>query len=163
MTSIAVPQVWQPSNARRVALDGLLPLPRGALPSDVPPLVWPAKDPADVLDYALDASAALAGDPSDRVVTVGVVIVPNLSPADLQLGSVVADGGVATMWLSGGQIGIVYSVQITLSTLHGRIIGRSVLLPVLQIATAAPPTNMLTTAAGAVITDLNGNPILVGS
>ena len=163
MSTIAVPQVWQPSDARTVALEGMLPLPRGVLPADVPPLVWPAKDPSDVLDYALDASAALSGDPSDRVVTAAVAIVPNLSAADLLLGNVFAEGGVVAMWLSGGQAGTVYAVQITLSTLHGRIIARTVLLPVQQMATAAPQTNMLTTGAGAIITDLNGNPILVGS
>ncbi len=163
MTTTAVPQVWLPSNARTVTLDGLIALPRGALPSDLPPLVWPAKDPSDVLDYALDLSAALSGDPGDRIVTVGATITPNLSSADLWLGNIVADGGVVAMWLSGGQVGTVYAVQITVSTLHGRIIGRSVLLPVQLLATAAPPTNMLTNSAGAVITDLNGNPILVGS
>ena len=43
-----VSQLWQPSTARSVTLDGLLPLPRGVIPSDLPPLVWPAKDPEAV-------------------------------------------------------------------------------------------------------------------
>jgi ribosomal protein S28E/S33 len=163
MTTTAVPQVWRPSGARMVALDGLLPLPRGVLPSDLPPLVWPAKDPADVLDYALDATAALAGDETDRVATVAVTIVPQASSADLQLGNVVADGAVVVMWLSGGQAGTVYAVQVTLSTLNGRIIGRTVLLPVQQMAAVQPPAGVLTTEAGAIVTDQNGNPILVGA
>jgi hypothetical protein len=163
MTTTAIPQVWRPSGARMVALDGALPLPRGVVPGDVPPLVWPAKDPADVLDFALDATAALAGDSTDRIVTVAVTLVPNASPADLRLGNVVADGAVVVMWLSGGQAGTVYSVQVTLSTLNGRIIGRTVLLPVQQMAAVPPPTSVLTTDAGAVVTDQNGNPILVGA
>jgi hypothetical protein len=67
------------------------------------------------------------------------------------------------MWLSSGQAGTVYAIQITLSTLNGRIIGRTVLLPVLEMAAVAPPASVLTTDAGAIVTDQNGNPILVGS
>lgn len=163
MTTTAVPQVWRPSGARLVALDGMLPLPRGVLPSDVPPLVWPAKDPGDVLDFALDATAALAGDSTDRIATVNVTIVPQASAADVQLGNMLADGAVVVMWLSGGQAGTVYSVQITLSTLNGRIIGRTVLLSVQEMAAVQPPAGVLTTDVGAVVTDQNGNPILIGA
>lgn len=133
------------------------------LPSDVPPLVWPAKDPGDVLDFALDATAALAGDTTDRIATVAVTLVPDASGADLQLGNVVADGAVVVMWLSSGQAGTVYSVQVTMSTVNGRIIGRTVLLPVQEMAAVAPPASVLTTSAGAIVTDQNGNPILVGA
>ena len=159
----AVNQVWRPSAARLVTLEGMLPLPRGVLPSDVPPLVWPAKDPGDVLDYALDATAALAGDTTDRIATAAVTLVPDASSADLQLGNIVADGAVVIIWLSGGQAGTVYSVQISISTLSGRIIGRTVLLPVQELAAVPPPASILTTEAGAVITDQNGNPILIGA
>jgi len=162
MTTTAVPQVARPSAARRVALDAPLPLPRGLVPSDVPPLVWPAKDPGDVLDFALDATAALAGDTTDRIASVGVTIVPQTSGADLQLGNALADGAVAVLWLGSGQAGTVYAVQVTLSTQNGRTIGRTVLLPVQQMAAVAPPAAVLTTDAGAVVTDQNGNPILVG-
>jgi ribosomal protein S28E/S33 len=160
---VAVNQVWRPSAARLVTLEGLLPLPRGVLPSDVPPLVWPAKDPGDVLDYALDASAALAGDSTDRIATVSVTLVPDVSSADLQLGNIVADGTVAVIWLSGGQAGTVYSVQVSITTLNGRIIGRTVLLPVQELAAIQPPTSTLTTETGAIISDQNGNPILIGT
>ena len=162
MTPTAIPQVARPSGARLVTLDGLLPLPRGVVPSDIPPLVWPAKDPGDVLDFALDATAALAGDTTDRIAAVGVAIVPQASGADLQLGHAVADGAVAVLWLASGQAGTVYAVQVTMSTQNGRTIGRTVLLPVQQMAAVAPPTSVLTTGAGAVVTDQNGNPILVG-
>ena len=163
MTTSAVPQVWRPSGARLVTLDGLLPLPRGVVPSDLPPLVWPAKDPADVLDFALDATAALAGDTTDRIATVSVTIVPQASAADVQLGNVFADGAVVVMWLSSGQAGTVYAIQVAVSTLNGRIIGRTVLLPVQQMAAVSPPTSVLTTDAGAIVTDQNGNPILIGA
>lgn len=163
MVTTAVSQVTRPSTARVVSLDPPLPLPRGIVPSDLPPLVWPAKDPGDVLDFALDATAALAGDITDRIATVNVTVVPQVSGADVQLGNVVADATVVVMWLSSGQAGTVYAIQITLSTLNGRIIGRTVLLPVLEMAAIAPPASVLTTDAGAIVTDQNGNPILVGS
>jgi len=160
--SSAVSQVWRPSNARSVSLDSLLPLPRGVIASDLPPLAWPAKDPGDVLDYEFDASAALAGDPTDQVATVAVSISPNASPSDLQVGRVAADGAVAVLWLSGGVAGTIYAVQVSLGTLKGRQIGRSVLLPVQALAAPVSPSTPLIAENGTVITDQNGNPILVG-
>ena len=112
-----VSQLWQPSTARSVTLDGLLPLPRGVIPSDLPPLVWPAKDPGDVLDYQLDVSAALAGDPTDQVSAVTVTVVPSGGTGDLVVGRVVAQGAVAVLWLSAGQVGVVYAVQVSIGTL----------------------------------------------
>jgi hypothetical protein len=161
--STTVSQLWQPSTARSVTLDGLLPLPRGVIPADLPPLVWPAKDPGDVLDYELDISAALAGDPTDQVSAATVTIVPSGNPGDLSLGRVVGQGSVAVLWLSAGVVGVTYAVQISVGTLKGRVIGRTVLLPVQQLAAVQPPASPLTTDAGSIITDQNGNPILVGS
>jgi hypothetical protein len=157
-----VSQIWQPSTARAVALDGMLPLPRGVIPADLPPLVWPAKDPGDVLDYELDVSAALAGDPTDQVSTVNVTIVPSGGTGDLAVGRVIGQGAVAVLWLSAGQVGVVYAVQISVGTVKGRVIGRTVLLPVQQLAAVQPPASPLTSDAGSVITDQNGNPILIG-
>ncbi len=159
---IAVSQVWRPASARCVVLDGALPLPRGVLASDIAPLAWPAKDPGDVLDYEIDAAALLAGDPTDQVASVGVTIVPAASPLDVQLGRVAADGAVAVLWLSGGQAGTTYAVQVSLATLKGRVIGRTVLLPVQQLSAVLPAPVPLTAEDGTVVTDQNGNPILVG-
>jgi len=158
-----VSQLWQPSTARTVSLNGLLPLPRGVLPADLPPLVWPAKDPGDVLDYEFDISAALVGDPTDQVSSVTVTLVPTGNPGDLTLGRVVGQGAAVVLWLSAGNIGVVYAVQISVGTLKGRVIGRTVLLPVQQLAAVQPPAAPLTTDAGSIVTDQNGNPILVGS
>jgi len=158
-----VPPLWQPSSARSVALDGLLPLPRGVMPADLPPLVWPIKDPGDILDYSLDLSAALAGDPTDQVATVAVTPQPNGNAGDLQVGRIVGSGTRAVIWFSAGVAGTTYAVQLTVGTLKGRVIGRTVLLPVQQLAGVAPPVNPLTTDAGSIVTDQNGNPILVSS
>jgi hypothetical protein len=158
----AVPQLWRPADARSVAIDGMSPLPRGVLPADLPPLVWPVKDPGDVLDYEFDIAPALAGDPTDQVASVSVTLVPSGNPGDLTLGRVSARGTAAVLWLSAGVAGVTYAVQISVGTQAGRVIGRSVLLPVQTLAAAPPPDSPLTTEAGGIITDQNGNPILVG-
>jgi hypothetical protein len=153
--------LWRPSTARRVVLDGYVPIPRGTLPPNAGPLVWPAKDPSDVLDYEIEIAPALAGNDGDGIATIDVLIVP-ASAGDLTLNSAAADGTRAVLWFSGGQVGTTYSVQITLGTAGGRTFGRAVLLPVIALATATPPASALTDDSGAVITDQSGNPILIG-
>ena len=157
----ALPPLWQPANARVVSLDGLLPLPRGVLPTDLPPPIWPAKDPGDVLDYTLDLSAALAGDPTDQVVSIAVTTQPGGGPGDLVAGRMVASGASAVVWFSAGVAGTTYAVQLSIGTLKGRVIGRTVFLPVQSLASAAAPANPLMTDACSIVTDQNGNPILV--
>lgn len=154
--------VWRPSGARRVVLDGFVPVPRGTILATPAPLAWPAKDPADVLDYEFDASAALLGNRGDTIATIDVAITPNAT-GDLALSSAVADGALAVFWFSGGLVGTVYVVQVTLGTTSGRTLSRAVLLPVQALATTAAPINALTTDSGTIVTDQNGNPILIGS
>ena len=126
-------RIWQPSSARRVILDGFLPVPRGTVPASPTLFAWPAKDPGDTLDYELDISQALAGNDNDSVASVAIVV----SPSDtLVVGPAAGDGPSAVLWLSGGEAGTTYAVQVTLTTVTGRIISRTVLLPV----QTAPPT-----------------------
>jgi hypothetical protein len=153
--------VWRPSGARRLLLDGFTPLPRGAQATSTQPPSWPGKDPGDVLDYEVDFSAALSGS-GDRIQTIDVAITPSAA-GDLVLGQVIADGAVAVMWFSGGQAGTTYGVQVAVTTVGGRTIGRGVLLPVQALAGAAAATSPLTTEQGAVITDATGLPITVES
>jgi hypothetical protein len=153
--------LWRPSTARRVVLDAYVPIPRGTLPPDGGALVWPAKDPSDVLDFEIEIGPALAGNDGDGITTIDVVIVP-ANAGDLTLNSAAADGTRAVLWFSAGQAGTTYCVQITLGTAGGRTIGRAVLLPVRALAAAAPPASALTDDSGSVITDQNGNPILIG-
>ncbi len=154
--------VWRPSGARRVVLDGFVPVPRGTIPTTPAPLVWPAKDPADVLDYEFDISAALLGNRGDSITTIDVAITPNAT-GDLTLASTGADGAVAVLWLGSGQVGTIYSVQITIGTADGRQVNRVVLLPVQSLAVASTASNALTSGSGAIVTDQAGNPILIGS
>ncbi len=155
------PQVVRPSSARRAVLDGFVPIPLGSLASAPAALSWPAKDPGDVLDYELDIWPALAGNDKDCIATIDVTIQPSAT-GDLTLTSSAADGTVAVLWLAGGQAGTVYSVQVTISTLAGRTIGRAIFLPVLALVSSAPPAGALATTDGIAVSDQFGNAITAG-
>jgi hypothetical protein len=160
MATIAT-HVWRPSGARGVVLDGFVPVPRGTVPVTPAPLAWPAKDPADVLDYEFDIAAAMMGNRGDVIATLDATISPNGS-GDLALSNMLADGTLAIFWFSGGLIGTIYVVQITITTQSGRTISRAVLLPVQALASPSAPSEVLTTDTGTIVTDQNGNPILIG-
>lgn len=152
--------IWKPSTARTVVLDTFIPVPRGSAAIAPAPLNWPAKDPADVLDYQFDISPALVGNDSDGIATLDVTIEP-ANPGDLTLSSATADGPVAVLWLTGGQPGIVYTVNLAIGTTNGRTISRAILLPVLYLSIPPVPSNALVTDSGIVLTDQNGNPVLI--
>lgn len=154
------PHVWKPSTARTIVLDSFIPVPRGSTAVAPPPLNWPTKDPADVLDYQFDISPALVGNDGDVIASVDVMIEP-ANPGDLTLNSVMTDGPVAILWLSGGQSGNVYVVNLAIGTANGRTINRTILLPVLYLSVPPVPPNALVTDVGMVLTDQNGNPVLI--
>lgn len=155
-------RIVTPSSARRVVLDGFLPVPRGSTPGPVLPPVWPAKDPGDILDYEVDASAAVLDSDGDAIATVTATVLP---AGEVVVGATATMGQVAVLWLSGGVAGTTYTVHVVLGTAGGRTLARAVLLPVLALA--APPVSpgvggvSLTTLAGVVVTDGQGAPILV--
>ena len=154
--------VWRPSNARYVAIDGFLPSPRGAVQTTAFTLSWPAKDPADVLDYAFDISAALIGSPGDTITSVTAQAKPS-GVGDLVVNSIATDGALAVFWLAGGQSGVVYTLQINVTTASGRIVSRAVSLPVLALTSIPAVVTSLSTEQGTIVSDQNGNPILLGS
>jgi hypothetical protein len=141
-------------------LDSFIPVPRGSAAIAPPPLNWPTKDPADVLDYQFDVSPALVGNDADAIETLDVSIEP-ANPGDLTLNSAMTDGPVAVLWLSGGQSGTVYTVNLMIGTANGRTINRTILLPVLYLSVPPIPPDALVTDAGIVLTDQNGNPVLI--
>src|SRR3974390_1744471 len=136
--------VWKPSTARTVVLDSFIPVPRGSTAVAPPPLNWPTKDPADVLDYQFDVSPALVGNDGDVIATVDVSIEP-ANPGDLTLNSLMTDGPVAILWLAGGKSGIVFSVNWAIGTANGRTINPTILLPVLYLSLPPVPPNALMT------------------
>lgn len=152
--------LWKPSATRTVVLDSFVPVPRGTTVSAPTFMSWPAKDPNDVLDYKLDISAALVGNDGDLIKALDVTVTPG-APGDLVMTSSAADGATAVMWLAGGQAGTVYNVTVVIGMSSGRVLQRSVLLPVLQLSNVPIMANAILAGSGLVLTDQNGNPVLV--
>jgi hypothetical protein len=159
--STTVSHVWKPSHARLVTVDSFIPVPRGTTAVAPPPLNWPTKDPGDVLDYILDIGPAIVGNDGDGIATLSVTVAPS-NPGDLVAQSTTADGSRVVLWLSEGQAGTIYTVTFSITTVNGRSLQRTVLLPVLMLSVPAVPPNALVTTAGVVLTDQNGNPVLSG-
>ncbi len=153
--------VWRPSASRVLVLDGFVLGPRGLPANASGPLTWPAKDPADVLDYQFDIAPALTGNDGDAVSTLDVVISP-AEPGDLSLASAAADGARAVLWLQGGKVGTTYTVTLTLGTQAGRTLSRSVLLPVIALAALGGNPDLLVTESGAALLDDAGNALEIG-
>ena len=149
---------WIPSTARVILIDGFGMIPRGTLQVPQPPPAWPAKDPGDTLDYVLDISEAIAGNEGDSIATLDVVISPDNS-GDLTVQSASADGDQAILWLTAGYAGTTYAVTITIGTNSGRVIGRTINLPVIYLAAPAVGSSAITTQTGAPITDQDDDPI----
>jgi hypothetical protein len=155
----AVNYVWKPSSARVVVIDSFVPVPRGATAVAPAPLSWPTKDPQDILDYQLDIGPAVVGNIADTIAGLGVSVTPN-SPGDLVVNSSAVDGTRAILWLGGGRAGTVYTITLLMTTINGRTIQRSILLPVLELSVSPLPANAIQTSIGTVLTDQNGNPVL---
>jgi hypothetical protein len=154
--------VWRPSAARTITLDTFVPVPRGTTAAAPAPLSWPLKDPGDVLDYQFDIAPALIGNDGDGIATLDVSINPSAT-GDLSLNSMAADGARAVLWLASGQAGTTYDVTLSIGTEAGRTISRTVLLPVVALATPSAAPAVLTNESGSPLTDSNGNPVAAAS
>ncbi|MBU6419060.1 MAG: hypothetical protein KGQ79_04955 [Proteobacteria bacterium] len=121
-------------------------------------MAWPEKDPADTLDYIFDIAPALIANAGDSISTLDVTVNP-ANPGDLVLMSAVADGPRAVLWLSGGQAQTTYTVTITVGTAGGRMLARSISLPVVALAAVPVPQSALTTVTGQALTDPTGTPL----
>jgi hypothetical protein len=89
-------------------------------------LRWPAKHPADVLDYAVDWTKPLE-ELADTIATATWSV-----PSGLVEGAAGGAGAVRTLWLSGGTAGISYTLTHTITTAGGRTLARTILLDVVQ-------------------------------
>ena len=79
------------------------------------------------------------------------------------MASAAADGSRAVLWLQGGQAGTTYTVTLTVGTQAGRLLSRSVLLPVVSLASSPTVTGTLTTDSGDTLTDEYGNALTLGA
>ncbi|MDE8345611.1 MAG: hypothetical protein POH28_05470 [Acidocella sp.] len=152
--------LWTPSNARYLQIGGFVPTPRGPQIPPPLPLIWPVKDPGDTLDYVFDIAPALSANPGDVISTLDVSISPDNS-GDLVLVSSSADGPRAVLWLSGGQAQTTYMVTISITTAGGRMLARSVALPVLALAAVPVPIDALTTPEGIALTGPTGTILTI--
>ena len=154
--------VWIPSHARVVTIDSFIPVPRGTAATAPPPLNWPTKDPGDILDYVFDIGPAIIGNDGDSIATLDVSLIPS-NPGDLVIQGSTTDGARIILWLSEGQAGTVYTLTFAITTVNGRSLQRSVLLPVLLLSVPQIPSSALMTSTGGMLTDQNGNPVLSSS
>ena len=84
-------------------------------------LTWPNKDPADILDYQIDWSAALG---TDTISTSAWTV-----PAGFTITNQASTTTTTTVWLSGGPAG-VQRITNRITTAGGRTIERSVQMTV---------------------------------
>ncbi|MBW4023634.1 MAG: hypothetical protein HIU92_10945 [Proteobacteria bacterium] len=155
---------WKPSAARTLTISGFTPRARGVWPPTPPgsAAAWPAKDPADMLDYVYDITPAICGDEGDSIAFLNVTITPDLA-GDLTLASSSSNGSLAILWLSAGQSGTTYAVTLAIGTLAGRSFQRTVMLPCLPLSAEPPLGTELVTESGAPLLDQTGKPIFIES
>jgi hypothetical protein len=154
-----VSHIWKPSKSRTITIDSFVPVPRGTTATAPSMLSWPSKDPGDTLDYQLDIEPALSGNEGDTIESVDVEVDPS-QPGDLALDNVAADGYRIVIWFSSGQAGVTYNVTVQTTLASGRILQRTVLLPVLALSSPSVPESAIETTTMDPITDENGNPIV---
>lgn len=83
---------------------------------------WPAKDPDEVLDYAIDWKNRLTGD-TIATSSWGV-------PDGITQGSNTIAGTKTIIWLSSGVIGASYAIRNRITTTGGRTMDQTVSLDI---------------------------------
>lgn len=86
-------------------------------------LVWPDKDPDEVLDYTMDWTARLGAD------TIVSSSWPD-APVGIVMDSDEHTDNVAVLWLSGGTLGTTYFFVNRITTAGGRTMDQTVKLKV---------------------------------
>jgi hypothetical protein len=117
------PFVWVPARRRTIPLWDIASTAPSRRLSAVLPMRWPDKPAAAARDYSIDATALLAGGDS------GLTIVVN-DAGGLLLATCVVFGGIASLWLAGGQPGTDAIVDLTLGTALMRRVRRFVRIAV---------------------------------
>jgi hypothetical protein len=131
---------------------GLAPRGLNAAPM---PLSFPNKEAGKTLDYAVDFSQELAGNPG--VIVAFVVVALPVGPGSLVFSNQNFVGMVASFFVGGGVAGMNYTLTVTASLADGRAVPANVNLYVLPAPAPANPA--VTVAPAAVITDGLGDVI----
>lgn len=87
-------------------------------------LIWPAKDPNEVLDYRVDWTDRLAGD------TIATSTFALVTAAGLTKDSESNSATAATVWLSGGTAGATAFLRNAITTAGGRTLEEEIALPI---------------------------------
>lgn len=103
-------------------------------------LIFPNKDPDEVLDYRIDWSARTAGD------TIATSVWSLVDAAGLTIDSISHDTNSTTVWLSGGTAGEVGVLLNTVTTNGGRTLEETAALTVMGSEFPATPGYDLPTA-----------------
>lgn len=74
------------------------------------------KRPADVLDFDLTYEDWITDD--DTITTVTTAVTP---PGELEVGSVQVSNPEVKVWVSGGEDGSTYDIEVTAATNGGRV------------------------------------------
>ena len=107
------------------------------MPFVLPPLVWPAKDPEDVLDYALDFTPSLL--PGEAIGAAAVQVAPEglvVAQPTLALGVWRDALTVVGLVVSAGLDATAYALAFLVTTTQGRVLHVSATLPVAARAAA---------------------------
>lgn len=116
-------------------------------------LQWQTAEPSDVLDYVLDATAAI---PGDLIATLSVSIFPS-GVGEMTVSALAAVLNVATIRLSGGVAGRLYSIRVDATTQLGRLYSWVTYLPVMDPrSNIAPPPAPVADFGAAVVWTYSG-------
>ena len=108
-------------------------------------IVWPAKDPAEVLDFTweppLDSGDTIASHTA--AVSTGTAVIDSDSDTD----------SAVTLWLSGGTDGETATIALTATTAAGRVFREVAILPVFDRASELLALFRLRYSAFATVSD----------
>lgn len=85
-------------------------------------LSWPPKDPDEVLDYQIDWSERLNGD----TISTSSWTISGTGTTPLVEDSNEVSGDLSIVWLSGGTLGVKYTLTNRITTAAGRTMDQSV-------------------------------------
>lgn len=128
---------YVPSPARTIPLVGWINTGSACvIPS---PMVFPAKTPADVLDFTVDLEAWLEDGGWD--IMQAITVTPGTTtPGDVAIGSpLIVSAGLITSWLSFGVPGATYELEYLVATEFGRSLTFTVSVPVLNTLPVPTP------------------------
>lgn len=92
------------------------------------------KDSVEILDYVYDWSGVFAGrDPNDQILTASVTIINNTGTTPLAINSTEFLGQEVKVFLSGGENGTTYKLDITVTTVGNRCYNDTMYLDVVDI------------------------------